>query len=164
MKTSTVAGGSSSRSLAVTLLLSGLLVGTLDIIAACVSYMIKTGGNPKVVLVYIASAVFGKEAFSGGDGMAAIGLLFHYVIAFGWTVLFFIIYPFISTRIKNAWLLGVLYGIVIWSGMNLVVLPLTSLARGPMTLNGVLVAASVLIVAIGIPLSFLARRYFKPAT
>ncbi|NJM25025.1 MAG: DUF1440 domain-containing protein [Bacteroidia bacterium] len=164
MKTSTVAGGATNRSLAITLLLSGLLVGTLDIVAACVSYMIKTGGNPKVVLVYIASAVFGKEAFSGGDGMAAIGLLFHYLIAFGWTVLFFVIYPFVSTRIKNAWLLGVVYGLVVWSGMNLIVLPLTALTHSPITLNGALVAATVLIVAIGIPLSFMARRYYKPAT
>src|SRR5688500_17155151 len=65
-----------------TILFSGLLVGSLDITAALVQFYIKTGKDPLIVLKYIASAVFGKDAYAGGNKMAIYGLLFHFIIAF----------------------------------------------------------------------------------
>jgi hypothetical protein len=63
------------------ILKAGLIVGTLDILAAFIQYAIKTGKNPTVVLKFIASGVFGKEAFNGGTMMNVYGLIFHFVIA-----------------------------------------------------------------------------------
>jgi hypothetical protein len=59
-----------------TILLAGVIAGTLDIIAACTQYYINTGKGPGNVLRYVASGVFGKKAFAGGVSMAAWGYSF----------------------------------------------------------------------------------------
>ncbi len=69
-------------------LLSGLLVGTLDILSAFVDFFIATGKSPVIVLKFIASGICGKTAMTGATCMAVIGLLLHYLIAFAFTVIF----------------------------------------------------------------------------
>ena len=76
------------KNLTLNVLKAGVIVGTLDILAAFIQFYSKTQKNPIVVLNFIASGIFGKEAFTGGNKMAAFGLFFHYVIAFGFTLLF----------------------------------------------------------------------------
>ncbi len=65
---------------------AGFIVGTLDILAAFINYYINTGKSPEPVLKFIASGVFGKSAFTIGNEMLAWGLLFHYGIAFIFTI------------------------------------------------------------------------------
>lgn len=48
-----------------TILYAGLLVGSLDITAAFLDFYISTGNGPGGVLRFIASGVFGREAFTG---------------------------------------------------------------------------------------------------
>ena len=55
-----------SQSAASAIVLTGFIAGTLDITAACIQYYIRTGKGPANVLRYVASGVFGKEAFTGG--------------------------------------------------------------------------------------------------
>ncbi len=51
-----------------TIIKAGLIVGTLDILSAFIYYFIKTGDkNVFVVLRAVASGLFGKAAFSGGN-------------------------------------------------------------------------------------------------
>ena len=50
-------------------LLAAILVGTLDITAACIQYFIKTGKNPTGVLRFVASGAFGTDAFTGSNMM-----------------------------------------------------------------------------------------------
>ncbi|HYG39365.1 MAG TPA: hypothetical protein VD908_12125 [Cytophagales bacterium] len=72
------------------ILKAGLLVGTLDILAAFIHYIIASGkSDPFVVLKFIASGVFGNEAFVGGNIMIVAGLILHYIIALGFTLFFF---------------------------------------------------------------------------
>ena len=144
-----------------TVLWSGLLVGSLDIIAAIVQFYVKTGKDPLIVLKYIASAVFGKEAYAGGNAMAAYGLLFHFLIAFIWTLFFFLIYPKLKLLSWNRFVTGVLYGIFIWIIMNRVVVPSSKAAVGTFNLNQAIIAALILIGAIGLPLSFIAHHYYS---
>ncbi len=84
-----------SRSAGSTIVQAGLLAGTLDISAACIHAYLLRGTTPVQVLRYVASGVWGTDAFQGGTGIALQGLLFHFIIAFGWTVLFFLAYPLI---------------------------------------------------------------------
>jgi len=143
----------------VTILKAGLLVGTLDIAAAFANTWISSGTAPDVVLKFIASGVFGREeAFAGGWGMAAMGLLFHYLIAFSFTLFFFWIFPKVKTWIPNWVLLGVLYGILVWVVMNRLVVPLSNTPKGPFNLQSALINAAILIVCIGLPLAFMASR------
>ena len=65
-----------------TILKAALIVGTLDILAACAQFYFKTGKTPfKPVLTFVASGLLGKEAFTQGDSMVLVGLVIHYCIA-----------------------------------------------------------------------------------
>lgn len=143
----------------VNILKAGLLVGTLDITAACLNTWIVAGKGPEVVLKFVASGVFGREeAFAGGWGMAAMGLLFHYLIALSFTWFFFRIFPKVKTWVPNWILLGVLYGVFVWVVMNRLVVPLSNTPKGPFNLQSALINAGILIVCIGLPLAYMASR------
>ncbi|MES2416974.1 MAG: hypothetical protein V4541_02240 [Bacteroidota bacterium] len=134
------------------------MVGTLDILAAFIQYFIKTQKNPIAVLKFIASGVFGSDAFTGGNKMALFGLVFHYFIALLFTLIFFWLYPQIKLLIKNKIVMGVIYGSFIWIIMQFVVLPLSNAPALKITFQGAIIAVLTLILCIGIPLSFLAAR------
>lgn len=143
-------------------MLSGLLVGSLDITAALVNFYSKTGRDLLIVLKYIASAVAGKEvAYAGGNKMAALGMLLHFIVAFIWTIFFFLIYPKIRLLSANRILTGIAYGIFIWAVMSYVVVPMTKISGGAFNLKEAIISALILTGAIGLPLSFIAYRYYK---
>ncbi len=137
---------------------AGLIVGTLDILAAFIHYLIKTGQNPVVILKFIASGVFGKEAFTAGNIMFFWGLIFHFVIAFSFTLFFFWIFPKIPALSKNRILTGIIYGIFIWVVMQLLVVPLSRTPKQPFNFTNAVINVIILIVCIGIPLSFMANN------
>ena len=141
------------------LLKAGLIVGTLDISAALFQYYIKTGKDPGNVLKYIASGLLGKEAFTGGRGMIILGLLLHFLIAFSFTIFFFWIFSKISSLGRQRILTGILYGLFIWSVMYFMVVPLSNTPPSPpFKFTNALVAMGILVVCIGIPLSFMAEN------
>ena len=147
-----------------TVLLSGLLVGTLDIAAAFIDVYISSGKNPLVVLNYIASGAVGKSAFAGGIGIQLLGLFLHYIIAFAFTVLFFWLYANNKLPAKNRVVTGIIYGIFIWVVMNLIVIKLSYIPYAPLSAMKplkVLKASLILIGMIGLPLSFIAYNDLK---
>jgi hypothetical protein len=149
-----------ARSLIITILLTGLLVGTLDAAAAVVQFIIPTWRNPVRIFEYIASGVFGTNAFSGGPVMAVIGLLFHYFIATAWTSLFFTVYPRIPWLARNKIAGGLLYGAFIWLMMNLVILPLSNVPHFPIRVSGAAIGMVILMMMVGLPVSFKAHGYY----
>lgn len=148
------------KGLTTAIIQAGLLAGTLDILAAFTHFYIKTGKNPLLILRFIASAVFGKAAFEEGNSMLAIGLLLHYIIAFCWTILFFLLYPQIIALVKNKFVAAFFYGIIIWLAMNLLILPMTKLPKPTLSLVPSITGALILIVAIGVPVALLAKKYY----
>ena len=142
----------------------GLLAGTLDILSACLQAYIARSISPETVLRFIASGAFGKPAFTGGWQMPFIGLLFHYIIAYSFTILFFLLYPSIKLMRKSIVLTAVVYGTFIFVVMNLVVLPLTKITRAPIQPDKAVIATCILIVAIGLPLSIFARKFYRHRT
>ena len=145
-----------------TIFLIGLVAGTLDGLAAVLMYSIPTGKDPMNVFRYIASGVFGKEAFSGGVPMAIWGILFHYIIAIGWSVLFFMAYPRLSILSKNKFMVAAAYGIFVWLMMNLIVLPLSDVpGGGPKDFASITKGIVVLMFCIGLPISFMTSRYYS---
>lgn len=67
----------------------GLLAGVLDIVAAFVVYGFR-GATPIRILQSIASGLLGAEAFEGGLATAALGGLLHFIIACGWSVVYYV--------------------------------------------------------------------------
>ncbi len=146
------------------ILLAGLFVGTLDILSAFVDYFITTGKNPLLVLKYVASGAFGESAFTGGPGIILLGLLFHYLFALFFTFLFFWLYSRINFLSKNKIITGIVYGLFVWMVMNLIVVQLCRAPHAPikdMKAEKILKSAIILIVMIGLPLSFIANKYFS---
>lgn len=139
----------------------GFIAGTLDILCALVQFYIKTGKNPVAVLNFIASGFFGMEAFNNNPLMPINGLFFHYIITVSWTVLFFFLYPKISFLSKNIIISGVCYGIFIWVIMTQVVVPLSNTPKLPFNIVQALLGITILIFAVGLPISFLTSKFYK---
>ncbi len=160
MGEATVQQGRPAKSLLSAILISGLIVGTFDLTAASIQTLFYQG-NLIRLFKYIATGVYGKEALEGGGAYALQGILFHYCIAMIWTITFFLIYPKIPLLAKNRILTGILYGLVVWLVMNRVVVPLSNTSKNPFDLSRAMIAAGILIVAIGIPLSYMANAYYR---
>ena len=145
-----------------TVLLTALLVGTLDITAAYINQYIKTGKFAGKMFQYIAGGALGLEnSIPGGFWIGLLGFFFHYFIAFSFTLLFFLAYPRLKFLSFNKYLLGFLYGIFIGVFMTFVVLPLTKLPPGTFVFQKAIVGWLILAVVVGIPISISASRYYK---
>ncbi|MEO5978113.1 MAG: hypothetical protein ABIS36_18720 [Chryseolinea sp.] len=142
------------------ILISWLIVGTLDMSAAVIQTLIN-GGNPVKMLQFIASGVFGTNAFTTEMPYALLGVVFHYIIAFGWTLLFFFLYPRLEFLSWNTIATGFLYGLLVWTIMNQVILRLANTPPIKFVFMKAIIAALILVFAIGVPLSFMAKKYFR---
>lgn len=132
-----------------------LVAGTLDILAGFISYFLQTGKNPLNILTYIASGLFGDIANESGDLMFVIGLLLHFLIAFIFALLFSKIYNYLRIWFGNDFIIAIAFGISVWLMMNLIVLPISATAPIPFSWTGALLNCAILIICIGMPLSFL---------
>lgn len=142
---------------------AALLVGTLDITAAFIQVYSRTGKSPfQPILAFIAKALVGKDTTMGPGALTAIGLLLHYFIAAGFTLLFFLTVAKLRWAKRNWLAAGFLYGLFIWAVMNLLVLPVTNTRKFPdfsKDLSNMALAAGILIICIGLPLAFINSRH-----
>lgn len=147
--------------LAPAILVSGLVVGTMDLVCAFIQTVL-AGRSIIAMLQFIASGVFGPTIITRTFDFAAIaGLVFHYLIALIWTTVFFLVYPIVFTALKRTLIIGILYGVFVWLMMNKVVLPLSQTPPLKASLTGVLIGMSIIIIAIGLPLAYFARRFYQ---
>ena len=111
---------------------AGLTVAVLDAVFAIVLYVVVLHVTTVTrVFQSIAAGLLGKASFSGGAATVLLGVLCHLTVAFGWTLLFY----FASRRSRSlrevarsrvgGVLLGLAYGMLVWLGMDLVVIPLS---------------------------------------
>jgi hypothetical protein len=154
---------SDGKNLLKAILIACLIIGLLDGAAACISAYIKNEVTPDRVFQFVASGVFGKEAFAGGTPMALLGLLFHFMVATGWTTLFFLAYPRIKFLSWNKYIVGIAYGVFVLFAMNLVVVPLSNVPNSnPGTVQ--LPQLFIHMFIVGLPISLLANRYYSKQT
>jgi len=150
-----------TKNLLVTILWAGLFVGYLDITAAIINFMFNSDKSPALIFNYIASAAFGKERAYSDKSMIAMGVLFHFIVAYSFTIFFFLIYPRLHFLSTNRLVTGILYGCFVWCVMNLVVVPNTHIGKYPPMVAKTLIQVGILIAAIGIPLSYIAWWFYK---
>jgi hypothetical protein len=152
------------RLLSKRLLITGLIAGTLDILAAYTDIFIRTGRISKKMFQYIAGGALSlNNTMNGGVPIILLGVFFHYFIAFSFTLFFFYLYR--KNRIfgLNKFVAAFLYGFFIWAVMNLIVLPLSALPPGTITIGKALQGGSILAVMIGLPVSLGASSYYREA-
>ena len=113
---------------------------------------------------YIAGGALGlKNTLTGGMPVILLGIFIHYFIALCFTCFFFFLYRKNRVFGLNKYLAAFLYGIFIWAVMNLVVLPLSALPPGKITLQNALLDSLILAVMIGLPVSISASAYYRKA-
>lgn len=143
-----------------TILAAGVIAGILDSAAASLVFYFKLGLNPAQVMQYIASAIYGAKAFSGGIRMVIVGTLLHFIIAFIIAAVYFYLYPVISQLRKWPVISGLLLGVAIWLFMNLIVIPFSKIQPSPFEISAVIISISWHMVLVGLPISLITKRHF----
>jgi hypothetical protein len=118
---------------------AGILTGVIDGLFSSVLSVAFYNSTVQRLFQGVASTLLGAEAFGGGNLTFMIGVLMHFGVAFGWSVVFLLIVKR-ARRICN--LLNSPYGVVkvaslygpfIWLVMSLAVIPI--LLQRPPVIN-----------------------------
>jgi hypothetical protein len=140
------------------ILWGGLLAGLGDYLFAFFFYGWKLG-----VFQNVAGGLIGiKEARAGGVPTFLLGTLLHFLIAASGAAIFWGFSRRLPLLLKYAVPAGLVYGLVIYVGMNCVVLPLSAL-HVPLRLPNLLSwPAAAHLFLVGLPIALVARRYARP--
>ena len=109
---------------------AGLVTGVVDGLFSSALSVFAYGSTASRLFQGVAAVLLGPAAFDGGARTAALGLLMHFGVAFGWSVVFLLLVT------RSAWIRGLLalwrgvvtvaavYGPFIWVVMSMAVIPL----------------------------------------
>jgi hypothetical protein len=137
-----------------------LIAGCLDITAACIQAYLSKAITPDMLLRFIASGVFGKDAFSGGFGFTLFGLLVHFFIVFACTLIYFFVYPKLKLLHKNILLSSLLIALIAWAITTRLIIPLSKIQAPAFNFTKALIAISVLYFCIGLPIAFFTKHFY----
>lgn len=113
------------------ILYAAVLVGVLDITAACINLGVAYGFGPLRVLKGVAGGLLGRSAIEGGLATAALGLAMHFTMALTITTIFYAL----SRRLplpQKLWgvvAVGLLYGAAVFAVNNFATAPFLSWVR-----------------------------------
>lgn len=139
----------------------GLLAGVLDLTAACVNSGL-SGVSPVRVFQAIASGLLGAESYKGGAATAVLGVFLHFVIAFGATIVYYIVSRRFEFLTNQAVISGVIYGIAVFWFMQLIVLPLSAFpGKNSFQLKPVIIGLIIHILFVGLPIALVIRHFSK---
>ena len=139
------------------IILTGLIVGAMDITSAFIIAWSR-GSTAMRLLQFVASGALGGRAFAGGTASAALGLAFHFLIAFSVVTAFCFARSSLSFVREYAVASGIAYGLVVYAVMNLIVLPLSA-AKTRHALVPDLIQIAIHMFVIGLATSLLLRRF-----
>jgi hypothetical protein len=152
------AGVENSRAFAA-IFFAGLLCGVMDITAAFLTWWPK-GVKPSRLLQGIAAGWLGPASFNGGMATSALGLAFHFLIAFTAATVFYVASRYLTFMIHRPIVSGVLYGIAVYLVMYWIVMPLSNF-HGTKTVTSSIVAVITHIVCVGLPISLVIHRFSR---
>ncbi|MFS4474392.1 DUF1440 domain-containing protein [Chryseobacterium sp. T20] len=144
-----------------TILLSTLVVALLDTIAATAVFYIWFKMSFVQLFQFIASSLYGQEAFDGSSRKIVTGIIIHLVTSLIIAVVYFYAYPKIRFLSKSPVLSGLLYGLVFWLVMNLLIIPNTHIAPSPFILSLALTSIAWHMVLVGLPAALITRKYYQ---
>jgi hypothetical protein len=116
-----------SRSALEAILLGGLIASTVDVGAA----MLISGKDAPYILHTIAGGLLAKDAFAGGTGTAALGLVLQWVMGLIIAAVFVLASRRLPILARRWVMAGLAYGVVVFVVMNYVVVPLSAWRRIP---------------------------------
>lgn len=142
------------------LLAAGSTCGVMDITAALIVYG-RFGLKPMRLLQGVASGLLGQKAFSGGLATALLGLLCHFVIAFGAAAVYLLASRALGFLTGHAIVSGVLYGVAVYFFMQQIVLPLSAAAKRPFSMQMMIIGVVIHIFCVGLPIALTIRRFSR---
>jgi uncharacterized membrane protein YagU involved in acid resistance len=141
-----------------------IAVVLLDATDGVIYFGLTAHRNPIQVLQYIASGAFGTASFDGGLATAFAGLVFHILISLVAVIVFAALYLRSRTVRDHAIAAGLVYGGIVWSFMNLVVLPASAVAPSALTPLAVVHGLVGHALFVGLPAALAMRRYLRAET
>ena len=111
----------------------------------------------------ITSGLLGRSSFDGGFATAGLGLGIHFFIALVAVLAFYIASRKISFLTRQPIPSGLLYGIVVYTFMYWVVIPLVFPMAHPSYSRDV-PAVIIHMVLIGLPIALIVSRFSKPSS
>jgi hypothetical protein len=135
-----------------TIVLAGGMAGVLDL-AASGAVFLAQGVPFESLLQGIASGVLGPDAFKGGKVTAALGLLFHFLIALVAAALYYAASRKWLALIESPVAYGALYGVVVHLVMSRVVLPLSRAPKRKFAVKAFLIQLIIHILFVGLPIA-----------
>jgi hypothetical protein len=143
-----------SRGIIRTILLGGIIAGTIDIGAACLI----NGRSIPFILQTIAGGVLARQSYAGGVRAAALGLLLQECMG----LIIAAIYVGASQRLPTLtrrWIVwGLAYGVVIFFVMNYVVVPLSAWKHWPVFSTPKFLANMTAMLLFGVIVAYFAAR------
>ena len=147
-----------NRSPWTTVLLGGLVMGTLDLLFACAFWGLLRDVAPERILQSIAAGVQGKAAFEGGSGSAMLGAACHYFIATMMVLAYFVASGRVSGLIEHPVRYGLVYGLVLYGAMTYVVVPLSNAPQPTKVYLPWMLASIIMHAVFGVICAWFARR------
>jgi hypothetical protein len=138
---------------------AGFLSGCMDITAAFITWWPK-GVKPPRLLQGIAAGWLGPASFNGGTATVALGLAFHFLIAFTAATVFFLASRKLTSMIRRPIPSGALYGIAVYVVMYWVVMPLSNF-HGTKTVTSSIIAIVTHIICVGLPIALVVHRFCR---
>lgn len=106
----------------------------------------------------IASGLLGPSSFQHGWATGALGLAFHFLIAFTAAAFFSAASRKLPALLEHPWPASIGYALVVYGFMYWIVMPLSRLHRNPVTLTYSVTAIVTPILCVGLPISLVMHR------
>jgi uncharacterized membrane protein YagU involved in acid resistance len=139
---------------------AGLLAGALDITATS-TLMSLQGMPPERLWQGVASGALGTSAFKGGAKTAALGLLFHFAIAFIVAAIYYAISRQFPITTERPILSGALYGVVVHLVMSRIVVPLSAVPKREFSAKAFLTQLVIHICFVGLPIALAVAHFSR---
>jgi hypothetical protein len=138
------------------ILWGGLTAGACDITYACIANQLRFGSPFSRTLQSVASGLLGRAALQGGWGTAALGLSLHFFIALAAATVYYTVSQKLTFMVRQAWLSGLTYGLLVYVFMSFVVVPLSA---APFRIRFDILGLLVHMFLVGLPIALAARKY-----
>jgi len=155
----------STRPLVARVLLAATVVAVADLLDAIVVWVvIFRRSTVERICQSIASGLLGPASFKGGTATALLGLVLHFTIALGWTLVFQVAlqrWPRLrewTARTRGAIVAGLIYGAVVWLIMDGVVLTLSRARATPPTAPWFWIQLATHPFVVGLPIALILGR------
>jgi hypothetical protein len=143
------------------ILWGGLFAGLFDITQAFVGFGL-LGAKPYRILQHIAGGIFGPRSYQMGWISAALGLLFHFTIAFTAATIYYGASRKIRVLVEHAVVCGLLYGEGVFLFMYFGVLPLSAVGPAQFNIATYITGPIGHPLLVGVPIALSVRHFARP--